>query len=418
MASRSLQLRPECRDVAKTALRKLGWIQVRLGMEAQIQSPATLSNFFRGKPVDRGNFKKLCELLSLDPEQVGQEPPKSQPLDDPNPYISRSSEEFWCSQLLEPHSLIRIQAPLQFGKTILMRKMLNRAEKAGHLTRYITLNGIDARSFRDPQTFFRRFICELADELEELNGESLMPLERYDELVDLFDYTKATIKYFEYFLEKLEKIDKPFSFTLAINKLDRLLDDLRYAKTASEFLHLLRFMNEKTKAKRTWEQFRLILAYSALRFEDSISLIESQSPFNVGYSIDLGEFSPNEVEKLAAIKGLTLHERQIQSFMQSIGGIPSLVQLTLNSLCERGALLLQDPAAIRAIYQQHLMTLEDYLRRVDLYLLMSRIATTSIEITELDTKARNSLYRYGLIIPIDRQFVPRCELYRGYFSQH
>jgi AAA-like domain len=237
-----------------------------------------------------------------------------------------------------------------------------------------------------------------------------MPLDRYDELVKQFDYPKATIKYFEYFLPKIAK-----PFTLAINKLDRLLDIQQNAKTASEFLHLLRCMNEKSKSSKIWKQFRLILAYSALRFEDSIPLIESQSPFNVGYPIYLDEFSPNEIAELAAKKGLTLDERQIRSLMQSIGGIPSLVQLTLNKLCERGAALLDD-AAIGAIYQQHLMTLEEYLGQVDLYLLMCGIATTTVEITEIDTKARNSLYRHGLIVARDRQVVPRCELYRGYFS--
>jgi hypothetical protein len=415
--SRSLQLLPEYRDTAKASLKKLRLTQVGLGMLAEIQSPATLSNFFCGKPVDRGNFNKLCELLSLDRQQVARQPLKSPPPEpiviDPNPYISRSGEEFWDSMLLEPHSLIRIQAPLLFGKTLLMSKMCDRAERQGHLTLYLTLNGIDSSSFRDPQTFFRRFICEIADEIEELDIDCLMPLDRYDELVKQFDYTKATIKYFEYFLPKIAK-----PFTLAINKLDRLLDTRQYAQTASEFLHLLRCMNEKSKSSKIWQQFRLILAYSALRFEDSIPLIESQSPFNVGYSIDLCEFSSNEVAELAAKKGLILDERQIRSLMQSIGGIPSLVQLTLTSLRERGAALLEDSAAIGAIYQQPLMTLEEYLRRVDLYLLMCRIATTTVEITELDTKARNSLYRHGLIVISDRQVVPRCELYRGYFRQH
>ncbi|WP_310429506.1 AAA-like domain-containing protein [Chamaesiphon sp. VAR_48_metabat_135_sub] len=413
---RSLQLRPEYKDAAKAALKKLGWTQGRLGMEAQIQSPATTSNFFCSKSIDRGNFNKLCEILSLNPQEVGQEPLQPTPLPiDLNPYIARSGEEAWYGIQMERHSLIRIQAPLQFGKTLLMSKMLDRTEQEGHLALYLTLNGINSSSFRDPQTFFRQFICEIASEIEASSVHLLMPLAEYDQLVKQFDYTKATIKYFEYFLEKISK-----PFTLAINKLDRLLDNPQNAKTASEFLHLLRFMNEKSKSsKKIWQQFRLILAYSALRFEDSIPLVESQSPFNVGYSIDLCEFSPNEIAELAAKKGLTLDERQIQSLMQSIGGIPNLVQLTLNRLSERGAALLEDSTLLASIYQQHLEMIEEYLRQVDLYLLMCRIATKTVEITELDNKARNSLYRHGLIVTTgDRQVVPRCELYRGYFRQH
>jgi AAA-like domain len=417
---RSLQLRPEYIDAAKTALSKLYLTQAGLGTLAEIKSPATINNFFRGKPVDRGNFNKVCEFLGLDPQIVGQEPTaptieKEPQMTNPdlNPYIARSSEEYWCRMLLEPHSLIRIQAPLLFGKTLLMSKMLNRAEQQGHLTLRMTLNGINSSNFGDPQTFFRQFVCEIASEIEEAHVALLMPLDLYDELVKQLDYTKATIKYFEYFLPKISK-----PFTLAINKLDRLLDNSENANTANEFLHLLRYMNEKSKGSKIWQQFRLILAYSVLRFEDSISLIDSQSPFNVGYSIELSEFSPAEVSELAAKKELILDRRQIQLLMESIGGIPSLVQLTLNRLCEHGSDLLEDSAAIASIYQQHLMTLAEYLKRVELHLLMCQIAKTTVEITALDTKARNLLYRHGLIIPSDRQVVPRCKLYRDYFSQH
>jgi AAA-like domain len=177
-------------------------------------------------------------------------------------------------------------------------------------------------------------------------------------------------------------------------------------------------MNEKSKSSNIWQQFRLIFAYSVLRFEDYISLIDSQSPLNVGYLIELGEFSPTEVAELVAKKGLTLDQRQIQSLMESIGGIPSLIQLTLNKLCERGSDLLEDSAAIALIYQPHLTTYAEYFTGADLHPLMCRIATTTVDIAELDTKARNSLYRHGLIIPSDRQVVPRCKLYRDYFSQH
>jgi AAA-like domain len=417
---RSLQLRPEYRDTAKAALKKLCLTQVGLGMLAEIQSPATINNFFRGKPVDRGNFNKLCELLGLDPQVVGQKPTATtsekepqMPNPDSNPYIARSSEEYWCKMLLEPHSLIRIQAPLLFGKTLLMSKMLKRAEQQGHLTLYMTLNGINSSNFRDPQTFFRQFVCEIASEIEEAHVALLMPLDLYDELVKQFDYIKATIKYFEYFLPK---IGKPF--TLSINKLDRLLDKPENANTASEFLYLLRYMNEKSKGSRIWQQFRLIFAYSVLRFEDSISLIDSQSPLNVGCSIELGEFSPAEVAELAVKKGLILDQRQIQSLMELIGGVPSLVQLTLHRMGEKGSDLLEDSAAVALIYQEHLMGLAEYLRRVDLHSLMCQIAKTTVEITALDTRARNSLYCRGLIIPSDRQVVPRCKLYRDYFSQH
>jgi AAA-like domain len=417
--ARSLQLRPECLDLARAALKRLGLTQIGLGIQAEIQSPSTLCNFFGGRPVSRGNFHKLCELLSINADNVGRQPLTApaivnHPTLHPDPYLCRSGEESWYSMFFERHSLIRIQAPSQFGKTLLMSRMLERAEQQGHLSLYLTLNGIDAASFRDSQTFFRHFICEIENEIAESSIDLLMPLDRYDDYAARSGHFKAAVKYLEHLQKNLSQ-----PFTLGINKLDRLLDDPQTAKTASDFLYLLRYMNEKSKSSKVWKNFRLVLAYTVLRFEDSVPIAATQSPFNVGYPIDLREFSPSEVAELAAKKGLNLDELQIQALMKPIGGIPNLIQLTINTLRERGEKLLEDPAAITSIYQAHLEELEGYLRRENLDVPMNQIATAGVDINGLDKKIRNLLHRQGLIITtIDRQVLPRCELYLRHFSQH
>jgi AAA-like domain len=410
---RSLQLRPESRDEAKERLKKLNLTQVGLGGRADIHSAATLSNFFCCRPVDRGNFNKLCDLLGLDPQVAG-EPPQATAIaterrlpSNSSSAICRSGEAAWYRMLLEDHSLIRIQAPVQFGKTLLMNRMLYHAEQQGHLSLYVTLNGIAAAQYSDTPTFFRHFICEIRNELDDSYQDRLMPLAEYDRHVREMTPFKAAIKYLEHFQKQIA-----VPFTLGINKLDRLLDDPRHAETASEFLYLLRFMNEKSKAGKAWQQFRLILAYSALRFEDAIPIVDNKSPFNVGSPIDLREFDASEVAELATKKGLVLDDRQIQLLMELVGGIPSLVQLALNTVRERGAALLADATAMSLIYQD---CLED-LAAKDLALLMRQIATSEMEITSLDRQERNLLHRRGLIITKERLVVPRCELYRRYFA--
>jgi hypothetical protein len=415
MARRSLQLRPEDRDEARAVLKRLGLTQIGLGIQAEIQSPATLSNFFCGKPVDRGNFNKLCRLLGLDPQQVGQEPAQMQASDPPpalNTDLQRSGEESWYRLLLEERNLMRIQAPSQFGKTRLMSRMLCKSEQQGHLTVYLTLNTIDPASFGDSATFFESFICEVANEIEGSSSDLLMPLADYRQKVKDLGCVKATIRYFEQLQQQI-----PQPFTLGINKLDRLLDNPQNARTAVDFLSLLRAMHERSNINKYWQQFRLILAYSALQFEESLPIVDSQSPFNVGAWIDLREFSPSEVAELAIRKRLTLDTRQIQAVMASIGGIPSLIQLTLNGILERGEDLLEDLESLATLYQNHLEILDDYLSRRDLSQIMHQIATTTVEISALDNNARNSLYRHGLIITRDRQVLPRCELYRRFFTQ-
>lgn len=413
---KSRKLREDCKDKAKEALKAQRWTQVGLGERADIYAASTISNFFCCKPVLRANFYRFCDLLSLDPEEVGERPSATLPPEqqaDANCNIPRTDEIGWYQRLLENHSLIRIQAPVQFGKTLLMSRMLNHAKQQGHLSLYVTLNGIDSNSFGDAPTFFRNFICEIGNELEDSYPNRLMLIDEYDKYVKQLGSIKAVVKYLGYFQKSIKQ-----PFTLGINKLDRLLDDPQNANTAAGFLRLLRLIHEISKTDENWSQFRLILAYSTPRFEDFVPLLNSESPFNVGSSLFVCEFNSDEVAELAMKKGLVLNEQQVQLLMQPIGGIPSLVQLTLNTLRERGVPLLEDSTAISSIYRDHLEVLDSYLRSRDLTSTIKQIATNEIEATMLDDRKLSLLCRRGLIIKMnDGQILPRCELYRHFFAK-
>ncbi len=410
MARRSLQLHSTCVEVAKAALKSSRYkTQIRLAIEAEIQAQSTVSSFFCGKPVERANFTKLCQLVNLDPLEVGKEP--APPLKvDVAPILTatkfaRREEERWCQELLKPQAVVKIQAPSQFGKTTLMWKMLDRAEQQGHLPLYLDLNAIELSSFKDPQTFFRRFICEIISEIEtQYHPDCLILLEQYDRPTILLTPSAAFLKY----LEQLQhKIAKPL--TIGINKLDRLLD---FPDTGDEFLFQLRNMHEKSKKPGAWQNFRLLLAYSTPRIEEFVTVVANRSPFNVGSLIQLGEFSSSEIATLAAERGVELDSIQIDTLMQLIGGIPSLVYLTLDRLQEQGG----DLAAIAPIYQDHLESLEFWLQDRDLYLLMQQIATNSSGVV-ITRKQRSLVHRLGLISSTNNQIQARCELYRQFFAR-
>lgn len=410
MARRSLQLHSTCVEVAKAALKSSRYkTQIRLAIEAEIQAQSTVSSFFCGKPVERANFTKLCQLVNLDPLEVGKEP--APPLKvDVAPILTatkfaRREEERWCQELLKPQAVVKIQAPSQFGKTTLMWKMLDRAEQQGHLALYLDLNAIELSSFKDPQTFFRRFICEIISEIEtQYHPDCLILLEQYDRPTILLTPSAAFLKY----LEQLQhKIAKPL--TIGINKLDRLLD---FPDTGDEFLFQLRNMHEKSKKPGAWQNFRLLLAYSTPRIEEFVTVVANRSPFNVGSLIQLGEFSSSEIATLAAERGVELDSIQIDTLMQLIGGIPSLVYLTLDRLQEQGG----DLAAIAPIYQDHLESLEFWLQDRDLYLLMQQIATNSSGVV-ITRKQRSLVHRLGLISSTNNQIQARCELYRQFFAR-
>ena len=410
MARRSLQLHSACVEVAKAALKNSSYkTQIRLAIEAEIQAQSTVSSFFCGKPVERANFMKLCQLVNLDPSEVGREPAPALKVD-AAPILSptkfaRSEEELWCQELLKPNAVVKIQAPSQFGKTTLMWKMLDRAEQQGHLALYLDLNAIELSSFKDPQTFFRRFICEIVSEIEtQYHPDCLILLEKYDRPVISLTPSAAFLKYLE---QLQQKIAKPL--TIGINKLDRLLD---FPEVGDEFLFQLRNMHEKSKKPGAWQNFRLLLAYSTPRIEEFVTVVANRSPFNVGSLIQLGEFSSSEIATLATTRGLNLDRVQIDTLMQSIGGIPSLVYLTLDRLQERGA----DLTTIAPIYQEHLVTLELWLQQRDLYSIMQQIAANPGTAT-FPRRHQNLLHRQGLISSIGNRIQARCELYRQFFAR-
>jgi WD40 repeat protein/class 3 adenylate cyclase len=68
--SRSLRVSQTSIDTAKLAVRRSGFSSQRALSEDVGLSLATVSNFLRGKPVDRATFLELCDRLSLDPAEI------------------------------------------------------------------------------------------------------------------------------------------------------------------------------------------------------------------------------------------------------------------------------------------------------------------------------------------------------------
>lgn len=74
MTGRSLKASPEGIEKAKKALSLKCLNQTALAEEL-VRARSTVSNFFRGKPVDRLNFEEICRKLDLDWEEIVLRPP-------------------------------------------------------------------------------------------------------------------------------------------------------------------------------------------------------------------------------------------------------------------------------------------------------------------------------------------------------
>ncbi|MBD2770654.1 NACHT domain-containing protein [Iningainema tapete] len=68
-AKRSLQACPDGIDLARKSLTNKGLSQQQLEERVQLSHP-TVTNFFRGTPVDRTNFVRICNFLNLDWQEI------------------------------------------------------------------------------------------------------------------------------------------------------------------------------------------------------------------------------------------------------------------------------------------------------------------------------------------------------------
>jgi hypothetical protein len=76
-------------------------------------------------------------------------------------------------------------------------------------------------------------------------------------------------------------------------------------------------------------KLRLLVVHST---EVYIPLSINQSPFNVGFSVELPEFTAEQVQDLATRYELNWTDKQVEQLMALIGGNPYLVQLALHHI--------------------------------------------------------------------------------------
>ena len=238
-------------------------------------------------------------------------------------YIERPPIERRCDEAILKHgALIRIKAPRYMGKTSLMIRILNKARERGLQTLPLSLRLADASVFKDLDRFLHWY-CRIVTQGLELP-------ERLDEYWDeLFGSNYSCTHYFEKYL--LANIDNPV--LLALDDVDIVF---HYPEIATHFLGLLRVWYEKARygddSSRVWQKLRLVVVHST---EVCIPLDVDWFPFNVGLSVELPEFSREQVQLLAQRYGLDWSDGQADRLIHLVGSNPYLVQLALESIRQR-----------------------------------------------------------------------------------
>ncbi|BAZ15827.1 hypothetical protein NIES4071_76990 [Calothrix sp. NIES-4071] len=325
------------------------------------------------------------------------------------PYIERPPVESRCyEEICNRGALLRIQAPLQFGKTELMSRVMHYAEQQGYRTVVLNLRDAVAEDFSSLDKFLQWFITSIAETLE---------LEKSVEEHWRKSLGNCKIKCRTYF----EKYVLPGDNTVAIalDEVDRLF---QVGEIAGEFLGMLRTWHEDAKTKPLWRQLRLLMLHTQIYSELNIN----QSPFNAGTEIKLTDFTTEQVKSLAQQYKLNWGNNQIDQLMAMVGGHPYLVTKALQTVSRQDMTLedlLQSAPTASGIYRNHLEKHWRYLQSNPT--LLTAFKTIVLEDSPvkfnsnitLNLEDAVKLYDFGLVQLQTNSAAPRYKIYRLYFRE-
>jgi AAA-like domain len=321
-------------------------------------------------------------------------------------YIDRPPLEEKCYEAIqEPGALIRIKGPQQMGKTSLMGKILAKAREQGYAIVPLNFSIAEEEYFSSLRRLLYVFcVC---------TSKSLGLPNRLEEMWDdTIGNSYNTISYFEQYL--LPSVES--QVVLAFDDLERVF---QYPAIAADFLGLLRVMHEKTKYgdaySAVWQKLKIVVVHST---EAYIPLKTHQSPFNVGLSIALPEFTQSQVWDLVNRHQLDWDLGMVDRLMNHVGGHPMLIRQALYAIA-RQETSLTDLVAIasdgNAVYGDHLRHLLLHLQQHPDLISAFRQVLKSPEPVQLDPMAGLMLQGLGLIHLQDTMATPACQLYLQYF---
>ncbi len=318
-------------------------------------------------------------------------------------YVERPPIEANCYEtILEPGALIRIKAPRQMGKTSLVSRILHQAAKHGYITVPLSFQLADAAIFADLDKFSRWFCASVGRRLRLSNKLS----DYWDEIFGTKD--NCTLYFEEYLLPEIKA-----PLVLGLDEVDIVFE---HPNIAADFMGLLRVWHELAKNRDLWKKLRLVVAHST---EVYMPLYVNQSPFNVGLSIELPEFTLGQVLYLAQRHRLLWEEATVKQLMAMVGGHPYLVRVALYQIA-RQEITLNELLAIAPTetgpygdhLRRHWWNLE---QRPEMAEAMQRVVTSASPV-RLEPLQAFQLHSMGIVHLLGNEAVPQCDLYRVYFK--
>ena len=317
-------------------------------------------------------------------------------------YIERVADSQLKHQLAGQGTTTTIQAGRQTGKTSLLAHAINAYQGEQGKIIYLDFHLVDEAS-KENLTSFLRFLSEAIAEQLDLEWE----------VVDKYwQSARNPAQTFNRFLqhEMLQRFEHPV--LLAIDEADLLLG-VEYQK---HFFALLRAWDSRRAFDADWRKLNLVMVISTHPYLliDDVNL----SPFNVGLTIRLKDFSPEQVADLNQRHGTPLKQNEISTLMELVGGHPYLVRQAYYTLVSEGlslADLLRVANSPDGPFGKHLLFYLHSLKKNRA--LLNAFQQLLWEQKLPDESLLERLAAVGLVQQADEKWRPRCGLYGEFFKR-
>lgn len=318
-------------------------------------------------------------------------------------YIIREADNKVFTELQTHRALVTVRGPRQSGKTSLIMGMyaaLRGAEEPCR-TAFIDFQALEDKNLQSRNAIWCAIAVQIAKQLQ-VEG-----WKRAD-----WDPEESYISNVSEFMDQFVFAEDETPLLICLDEVDRLFS----SPVGSKFFSSVRAFFNSGALDPSWEKVRWLLGSSS---EPSFFIDDlAQSPFNIGLRVELGAFTPQEVETFAGRHGLSLDEGLLSRVMEYVGGRPYLVHLMFYHMvrnqdsCDR---LFDTQASSRGIFRDHLHSyLVNFQRKKALADAMKEIIKgNGCE----DEKLVERLEAAGLVrLDDSKKTVPACRLYSEFFG--
>jgi transcriptional regulator with XRE-family HTH domain len=316
-------------------------------------------------------------------------------------YIERSADNQLQRQLDGQGTTTTIMAGRQTGKTSLLIHTIHASRPAARKVIYLDFQLVYPAE-QDDLSGFLRVLSEAIAEQIELDWKVL---DGY------WQNARNPTQTFNRFIQREVLTGAGQNVLLAIDEADLLLD----ASYKQLFFSLLRSWDSRRAFDPGWRKLNLVMVVSTHPYLliDDVKL----SPFNVGLTIQLKDFTSEQVAELNRRHSQPLKPDEIPSLMELVGGHPYLVRQAFYTLVSEG-LSLPELSAVAASpdgpFGRHLSFYAHNLKKSPGLLAAFQQALQGSN--GLDETTLERLGAVGLVHQQEGRWQARCGLYEQFFS--